>query len=193
MSPEIAERLARVFPIAVAQKSVVADVAPVADVARYARKPPELQPRQPLHIECGEAGKTTREAVAAHVASPLAPDWDAIEERAGMAADRVPACYLDAWARLNCQKPAGVSEAEWRLALDDGGRFLDAWGADAAAMQWSAGELFDVPRHGRRGGLVWEFRGERLAALGEDRARLSDGRTLKRGDDASPHHHACRE
>src|SRR5271165_2692385 len=35
-------------------------------------------------------------------------DTDAIEERAGLAADSVPACYLDAWARLNHQKPASV-------------------------------------------------------------------------------------
>ena len=181
MSPEITKRLARVFPIAVTQKSAVADVAPVADVARYAWKPPELQPLQPLHIECGEAGKKTREAVAAHVASPLAPDRDAIEERAGLAADSVPACYLDAWARLNHQKPARVSEPEWRLVLDEGGRFLDAWGAEAATMRWTAGELFDVPRDGRPGGIVWQLKGERVDALGEDRARLEVGRTIKRG------------
>ena len=103
-------------------------------------------------------------------------DPAAIEERAGLAADRVPACYLDAWARLNHQEPLGVSENEWRLALDDGGRFLDAWGADAATMRWTAGELFDVPREGRPGGLVWQLKGKRVAALGEDQARLSDGR-----------------
>ena len=180
MSPEIAERLARVFPIAVLQKSPVADVALVAEVVRYARKPPELQPLQPLHIECSEAGKTTREAVAVHVASPLAPDRDAIEERAGLAADRVPACYLDAWARLNHQKPASVSEAEWRLALDDGGRFLDAWGADAATMRWTAGELFDVPREWPAGrlGLAIEGRARRdLEATAH--VRLADGRMIE--------------
>jgi hypothetical protein len=62
MSPEIAERLARVFPAPI-EKLAVAAVAPVADVARYTRKPPELQPLQPLHIGCGEAGKTTREGL----------------------------------------------------------------------------------------------------------------------------------
>ena len=30
----------------------------------------------------------------------------------------------DAWARLQCQKPMAVSEAEWRQAIDDGGRFF---------------------------------------------------------------------
>jgi len=59
--------------------------------------------------------------------------------------------------------------------------FLDGWGADAAAMEWTAGELFDVPRGGRPGGLVWQLKGERVDALGEDRVRLADGRTIKRG------------
>jgi hypothetical protein len=39
---------------------------------------------------------------------------DAIEERAALAADRAPVCYLEAWARLNHQKPAQVSDAAWR-------------------------------------------------------------------------------
>ena len=102
-------------------------------------------------------------------------DVDPIEERAGLAADRVPFAYLDAWARLNCQKPARVSENLWRLALDDGGRFLDAWGDEAAALQWTPGELFDVTA-----GLVWRLAGERVETLGADHARLGDGRILKR-------------
>ena len=48
-------------------------------------------------------------------------------------------------------------------------------------MRWTAGELFDVPRDGRPRGLVWQLKGERVDALGEDRARLDDGRTIKRG------------
>jgi hypothetical protein len=104
----------------------------------------------------------------------------AIEERAALAADRVPACYLDAWAHLQCQRPLLLVEGDWRRAIDDGGRFLDAWGADAATLQWSTGELFDAPREGRLGGLLWQLRGERVNALGEDRARLADGRTIER-------------
>ena len=100
---------------------------------------------------------------------------DAIEERAGLAADRVPFVYLDAWARLNCQKPASVSETEWRLALDDGGRFLDAWGGEAAEAGWTPGELFDVTA-----GLVWRLAGERVEAIGADHVRLSDGRMIRR-------------
>ena len=97
---------------------------------------------------------------------------DAIEERAALAADRVPSVYLDGWSRLNHQKPFSVSEGAWRQALDDGGHFLDRWGRDAAARHWTPGELFDVTA-----GLVWRLAGSSVEALGPHRARLSDGRT----------------
>ena len=48
-------------------------------------------------------------------------------------------------------------------------------------MRWTPGELFDAPCDGRPGGLVWQLKGERVDVLGEDRARLEDGRTIKRG------------
>jgi hypothetical protein len=102
-----------------------------------------------------------------------------IEERAALAADRVPAVYLDAWARLQCQRPFSVDPDAWSRAIEGGGLFLDAWGADAAKMGWSAGELFDVPSHGRRAGLVWQLKGEQVEALGDDHIRLSDGRMIE--------------
>ena len=111
-----------------------------------------------------------------HVSFDDGASQAAIEERAGLAADCVPPVYLDAWARLNCQKPFAVSEAEWRLALDDGGRFLDAWGCDAAEMGWTPGELFDVKR-----GLAWELAGRRVVALGPGYVRLDDGDRLTVG------------
>jgi hypothetical protein len=111
---------------------------------------------------------------------------DEIEERAALTADRVQPCYLDVWARLNCQKPA-VSEAEWRLALDDGGRFLDDRGTLAAELQWTAGDLFDVPRDGTLRGLVWLLKGKRVEALGADHARLAGGGKFERRAERSPH------
>ena len=118
---------------------------------------------------------------AAHGAViPVPLDTDGIEERAGLAADRVPARYLDTWARLQCQLPSYAPVDTWQRAIEDGGRFLDLWGTDAAAMRWTAGELFDVPRDGRPGGLVWQLKGERVGTLGEDRARLTHGRMIKR-------------
>ena len=87
-----------------------------------------------------------------------------IEERKGMA-DRVPEPYLDAWARLQYQKPMAVSAEEWRRAIDAVGRFLDAWGVSAVELQWTPGEWFDVPRHGERCGLIWFLGGETVRAL----------------------------
>lgn len=148
-------------------------------IVRAVRAAANLRPR------CDNRDFATNPAECRNVANVATPfdadDEAAIEERAGLAADRVPALYLDAWARLNCQKPISVSEADWRLALDDGGRFLNSWGADAATMQWTAGELFDVPRDGRPGGVVWRLKSKRVTALSEHRARFNDGRTLRRG------------
>ena len=117
---------------------------------------------------------------------PQEPQWVAttsyeiavaIEERAALAADRVPACYLDAWARLQCQRPLLLAEGDWRRAIDDAGRFLDAWGDEAAAIQWTPDELFNFAR-----GLVWRLAGERVETLGADHARLGDGRIVERID-----------
>jgi hypothetical protein len=62
---------------------------------------------------------------------------------------------------------------------DDAGVFVDGWGADAATMAWSANELFDVPRAGRPGGLLWRLRGGRVQTLGKESARLTDGRMIR--------------
>jgi hypothetical protein len=191
MTPELAKRLARVFPTAFAQNTAAAGVAGVAsrlpapdtgvaDVTRYARKPLELRQLRPLRLESGNVGNMTNGAAAVHVAAPDTGVADAIEERAALAADSVPACYLDTWARLQCQRPLSIDLDAWQRVINDAGVFLDGWGADAAGIEWSADELFDFPHEGRPGGLVWQLRGERVGALGEDRARLTDGRTIKR-------------
>ena len=99
---------------------------------------------------------------------------DAIAERAALA-DRVPARYRDAWARLCHQKPAGVSEAGWRLALDDGGRFLDAWGSEAAKLGWTVGALFDVAN-----GLIWRLAEGSVVELRAGSARTDGGRMIAR-------------
>jgi hypothetical protein len=118
--------------------------------------------------------------VAAHVAPPLAPDADAIEERAALGADCVPASYLDAWARLNHRKPAHVSEVEWTLALDDGGHFLDMWGDRAEQLRWTAGELFDAPGDGGTAGLIWKLKGTRIVELCAGFARTNREECFRR-------------
>ena len=104
----------------------------------------------------------------------------AIEERVAICVARVPAPYLETWARLNHQTPRSVSDEEWRVVLDDAGHFFDVWGEDAVALHWCAGELLDVPSLGRKGGLIWQLRGARVEALGVEHMRLDDGRVIAR-------------
>jgi hypothetical protein len=113
-------------------------------------------------------------------------DGDAIAERAALAADSVPARYLDAWARLQCHRPCSVDPEAWRRTIDDAGLFLDFWGAHAATLEWMAGDLFDVPRAGRAGGLLWQLKGAHVEALDAAQARLSDGRTIRRAEMKRP-------
>jgi hypothetical protein len=97
------------------------------------------------------------------------PDPVELDERKGVASDSVPERYLDAWARLQCQRPEGIPEPQWRQAINDAGRFLDQWGKLAVEFGWSAGNLFDVPRDGRMG-LVWWLLGRTVTALGPEHA-----------------------
>ena len=172
MRPDMLARLRRIM----GGGAPVTPSAPVTVTRRIQPNSLRLQ-RYAVTVQKPDVGERQTKNVGAILAG-AGPDVAEIDERAGIASDSVPALYLDTWALVNCQKPARVSEAEWRLALDDGGRFLDAWGEDAAAVQWSAGELFDVPRAGQPRGLVWQLKGAAVEALGEDQARLADGRVI---------------
>jgi hypothetical protein len=63
--------------------------------------------------------------------APPEPDEAEIEERKGMAMGGVPAAYADAWARLQCQKPRGVTDEDWRLAVEP--RQPAAWCSNSKA------------------------------------------------------------
>jgi hypothetical protein len=180
MRADLAARLRRTMRGEIIAENGVTGVSGVTATPALRRKPQQLRRLRPLRLENSNGEKSAREGVTSPVTAPPAPDFDAIEERAAMAADRVPACYLDAWAGLQCQRASFAPVEAWRRAIDDGGLFLDTWGADAATMRWTAGELFDAPRDGKQSGLVWQLNGERVHALGEGRARLTDGRTIKR-------------
>jgi hypothetical protein len=153
-------------------ESHVTAATPVTPQPGYSLKTRELQALQPLQAEAGKEEDGDCSLVTASATAISEPDEAAIEERAGLAADTVPDVYLDAWARLNCQNPASASDAEWRLALNDAGLFLDGWGADAAALGWTPDQLFDVTV-----GLVWRLVGARVQAIGAYHLRLDDGRT----------------
>ena len=63
-------------------------------------------------------------------------------------------------------------------AIDAAGRFLDQWGSLAVEFGWTPGDLFDVPRDGGLGGLVWFLQGETVRALGPEHAVTQGERIL---------------
>jgi hypothetical protein len=103
-----------------------------------------------------------------------------LEERQALAAGSVPEPYLDGWSRLQLQRPAAIPGDHWRQAVDAAGRFLDEWGNLAEIFRWSPDDLFNVPRDGRPGGLVWFLQGETVRALGPDHAITMSERVFDR-------------
>ena len=127
----------------------------------------------PLRVEAEFSGLAELAASPASRAESDALDDDAVAERMALCADAVPTVFLDAWARINHRKPVRVGKAAWRLALDDGGRFLDCWGPDAAALGWTVAHLFALPS-----GLVWRLAGRSVEGLGPRHVRLDDGERI---------------
>jgi hypothetical protein len=80
-------------------------------------------------------------------------------------------------ARLRTMVPPRVRPDRWRQTIVDAGRFLDQWGAQAAALGWSTLDVFGAhPRHPIErldcAGLVILLHGDELAALTADTARI---------------------
>jgi hypothetical protein len=73
--------------------------------------------------------------------------------------------------------PGMVRPDRWRQAIIDAGRFLDQWGAQAAALGWSTLNVFGAhPTHPVErvdcAGLVWSLRDDELLAITADTARI---------------------
>jgi hypothetical protein len=87
---------------------------------------------------------------------------------------------------LDARCPNLIQPERWRQAVDDGWRFLAQWGEHAAALGWTARDLFGLapapdephPRFERlsrydQTGLVWLLRGRPVMALTESTAAIS--------------------
>ncbi len=123
-------------------------------MATHADAPTGLQWQDP-------AFALREELPAAALPATDADDRDCrLLERVGLYPDVVPAIYRDTLVRLNRKKPTGVSEAAWLQARADAQRFVDTWGwvsLQSAGWDWTAVELFDVPRGSDDGGLIWKL------------------------------------
>jgi hypothetical protein len=107
-------------------------------------------------------------------------DEDAFEERAALVENGagVPREWAEGFARLCLHPPApGFSPRRWQQLIEDGGRFLDRWGSEAAGLGWTALDVFGV--HARApavrydaAGLVPLISGGEIVAIMADRATI---------------------
>lgn len=117
----------------------------------------------------------------ANPSSPPDPEYVAILEAEG----GVLTVFAEAFASLMATCPPDVTEARWRQAIDDAGRFLDAWGTTAADLGWTGLDLSDRAERGAHG-LVWELDSRAVVALGEGVAAIGEGVTTARAWFARP-------
>jgi len=104
---------------------------------------------------------------------PPSPDLDERQAIAEMEGG-IPPLYSAGFARLQLTPPPGLSVLRWLQAVDDAGRFLDAFGHQAQALGWRSDDLF------RADGLVLALQGTHVTQLTSTIAVLSDGRSVSR-------------
>lgn len=69
------------------------------------------------------------------------------EERTATGAEGsgCPESWANGFAQLDCSAPPpGFSPRAWQQVLDDGGRFLNRWAAEAKRLGWTAEDVFGV-------------------------------------------------
>lgn len=94
------------------------------------------------------------------------------------AAPAVP--YASERAKMGTRCPKGVAPERWRAALADADKFLALWGRQAEAFGWPAFDLFDPPKPGIPGGLLWEIAGGRIILLSARTALVHQNRQRRR-------------
>jgi hypothetical protein len=107
-----------------------------------------------------DARERVRVAPLVRIGSVPRPNWtnrtnrtgaedagQALAERAAVIAEgaKVPLDWARGFAKLeSLPPPVGVELPEWLAVVSAAGRFLDQWGAQAAALGWTAEELFGL-------------------------------------------------
>jgi hypothetical protein len=94
----------------------------------------------------------------------LQQECDILAERAAIvAANGIPDAWAETFAKLDAMpRPVSIRPDRWRQIVDDAGRFLDAWGRQAAAMGWCPVEAFHPTR-----GFVALIEGGTVTAITE--------------------------
>jgi hypothetical protein len=101
---------------------------------------------------------------------------------------RIDSPLAKALAALERRCPAYVEANRWQQAVEDGHRFLRQWGDKAAALGWTAQDLFGLQRPPEQphpsyqrlsrydqAGLVWLLFGQPVVALTETSAAIQNG------------------
>ena len=126
-----------------------------------------------------------REAIAAALADqlpavPLALP-DELEERAALAsslAGPIPEEWRRGFASLQTMAPPeGMVRGRWHEIINDAGRFLDAWGPQAASLGWMAADVFGINRdapdvNNSNAGLAVMMQGRPVVAITAETATI---------------------
>ena len=113
MRNELAQRLRSVTAVSSPKRPVTTST-PVTRIPVTASMPLKLLRLPELLVSNSKAPKRISGPVTSPVTVAPEPDVVELEERKAMATDGVLELYLDAWGRLQCQKPIWVSDADWR-------------------------------------------------------------------------------
>lgn len=151
-------------------KTGVTHVTGVTASSGYVPKPLQLRELRELRAKNDKSENELKNGVTQPITTTLE---DAVSERVAIIEDdgSIPEVFRNAWARLNCDRPAGVSENCWWNAITAGGLLLDDWGERAAALGWQSADLFGLGI-----GLVWQLadrRGSTVISLDETGAKIS--------------------
>jgi hypothetical protein len=95
--------------------------------------------------------------------------------------DVVPERFAGAWEALTARCPPGVMPLQWQFALTDAADLFRYWGLQLIKLGFTPGDIFDVPRTGKPGGLAWAMQGNPALALGRSAAQLANGKIWRRG------------
>ena len=128
----------------------------------------------------GPSARSDAHSDSAESRVPLIHDPDAFEERAALIeyGAGVPREWAEGFAQLDlATPPKGFHERRWRTLIDDGGKFLDRWGGEAARLGWSELDVFGAHpiAPGARydaAGLVTLINGGEVIAIRSDRATI---------------------